>query len=84
MYMVYDARDRLVYSQDANMRGRNQWTTTLYDVLIVLHHGMIGYSGNRDQLQTYVTSNTGSNSVARCLYLWRTGTLPEGGGSRHC
>ncbi|MGN6440190.1 MAG: DUF6443 domain-containing protein [Agriterribacter sp.] len=31
--MVYDARDRLVMTQDANMRPANKWTVTLYDQL---------------------------------------------------
>ncbi len=31
--MVYDARDRLVFTQDGNMRPKNQWMTTLYDDL---------------------------------------------------
>lgn len=29
--MVYDIRDRLVFSQDGNIAGSNQWHTTLYD-----------------------------------------------------
>jgi RHS repeat-associated protein len=33
IYMVYDVRDRLVYTQDANMRVKNQWLTTYYDGL---------------------------------------------------
>jgi hypothetical protein len=33
VYMVYDVRDRLVFSQDANLRAGNKWTTTLYDEL---------------------------------------------------
>jgi len=33
VYMVYDARDRLVMSQDANMRSNQQWLYTQYDVL---------------------------------------------------
>ncbi|MCW3110038.1 MAG: cell well associated RhsD protein, partial [Segetibacter sp.] len=31
--MVYDKRDRLVFTQDGNMRSKNQWLTTLYDDL---------------------------------------------------
>ncbi|MFN9666430.1 MAG: hypothetical protein ACK57C_07520, partial [Bacteroidota bacterium] len=52
VYMVYDKRDRLAYSQDANMRTRNQWMITLYDHLnrpIVT--GMIVYAGTRNNLQ---------------------------------
>ncbi len=33
VYMVYDKRDRLVLTQDANQRGSNNWTFTKYDVL---------------------------------------------------
>src|SRR5882724_11206242 len=33
VYMVYDQRDRLVFSQDAIMRSNNQWMTTIYDPL---------------------------------------------------
>ncbi|MBO9204672.1 MULTISPECIES: DUF6443 domain-containing protein [Niastella] len=31
MTMVYDVRDRLVFTQDARMKPDNQWVTTLYD-----------------------------------------------------
>jgi len=31
VYMVYDARDRLVLTQDANMRIKDKWLYTLYD-----------------------------------------------------
>lgn len=33
VYMVYDARDRLVMTQDANLRSANTWMVTLYDNL---------------------------------------------------
>ena len=32
-YFVYDKRDRLVYSQDANQRAQDQWAFTIYDLL---------------------------------------------------
>src|SRR5258708_1696757 len=63
VYMVYDWRDRLVYTQDANMRGHNQWMAILYDGLNrPSATGMITYIGNRDQLQQYVTANTGTGT----------------------
>lgn len=31
MFMVYDARDRLVMSQDANLRQQGKWLVSLYD-----------------------------------------------------
>ncbi|MBW0177581.1 DUF6443 domain-containing protein [Sediminibacterium sp.] len=52
VYMVYDKRDRLAYTQDANMRSRNQWLATLYDEQNrPVATGMISYSGTRDALQ---------------------------------
>ncbi|HEU4609364.1 MAG TPA: hypothetical protein VFS31_14705, partial [Chitinophagaceae bacterium] len=63
-YMVYDKRDRLVFTQDANMRVKNQWLTTLYDALNrPVATGMITYSSNRDALQSHVNSVTGNGTV---------------------
>lgn len=57
VYMVYDQRDRLVFSQDANMRSANNWLATLYDALNrPVMTGMITYTGDRDALQAYVNS----------------------------
>ena len=33
VWMVYDVRDRLVLSQDANLRAQGKWMYTLYDIL---------------------------------------------------
>ena len=33
VYMVYDAKDRLVMTQDANMRNSSKWMATIYDAL---------------------------------------------------
>jgi hypothetical protein len=33
VYMVYDNRDRLVMTQDANQRANNQWMFTKFDDL---------------------------------------------------
>src|SRR5258708_4298886 len=63
VYMVNDQRDRLGYTQDGNMRGRNPWVAVLYDGLNrPSATGMITYSGTRDQLQQYVTGNTGTGT----------------------
>jgi RHS repeat-associated protein len=62
-YMVYDFRDRLVFTQDANMHSRNQWLTTIYDALNrPTTTGMIIYTGTPNQLQQYVTGNTVSGT----------------------
>ncbi|HWB93111.1 MAG TPA: DUF6443 domain-containing protein [Puia sp.] len=63
-YMIYDMRDRLVFSQDANMRNRSQWMATLYDgENRQTATGMITYTGLPNQLQQYVTANTGAGTT---------------------
>ena len=58
VYMVYDKRDRLMYTQDANMRSSSRWMLTLYDELNrPVSTGMISYSGTRDDLQAVADSN---------------------------
>jgi hypothetical protein len=65
VYMVYDKRDRLVFTQDANMRGENQWMTTLYDALNrPVTTGITVYTGTAQALQAYVDANTGMGGVA--------------------
>jgi RHS repeat-associated protein len=57
VYMVYDKRDRLAFTQDANMRARSQWMVTLYDLLNrPVSTGMISYTGNRGALQWLVNT----------------------------
>jgi RHS repeat-associated protein len=63
VFMVYDKRDRLVFTQDANMRTTNKWMATLYDDLNrPVSTGQITYTGNRTELAAYVDQNTGSSS----------------------
>ncbi len=61
VYMVYDKRDRLVYTQDANMRAKGWWLTTLYDDLgrPVMKGMLTNYTGTRAQLQDYVNDHFG-------------------------
>jgi hypothetical protein len=57
VYMVYDRRDRLAFTQDANMGSGNKWMTTLYDELNrPVSTGIIGYSGNRGALQWLINA----------------------------
>ncbi|HEX7905820.1 MAG TPA: DUF6443 domain-containing protein, partial [Chitinophagaceae bacterium] len=63
VYMVYDTRDRLVFTQDANLRNNNRWMATLYDGLNrPVLTGMITYMGNPLALQTAVTTQTATPS----------------------
>ena len=65
VWMVYDKRDRLVYTQDGNMRSKNWWMATLYDVLNrPVQTGMMTYSGNRSALQNYVSGLLPASSTA--------------------
>jgi RHS repeat-associated protein len=70
VYMVYDSRDRLAFSQDANMSAKSQWMYTVYDDLNrPVQTGIMSYSGSRDALQSLmpatpvssITTNTGTN-----------------------
>jgi RHS repeat-associated protein len=61
--MVYDQRDRLVFTQDANMQSHQQWLGTLYDVLNrPVQTFMLTYAGTRAALQDHVNNNTGNNT----------------------
>lgn len=67
VWMVYDKRDRLVFTQDANQRAKSQqeWQVTLYDVLNrPVITGMINYANGRENLQAYVDANSGNGTVS--------------------
>lgn len=77
VYMVSDKRDRLVYTQDANMRVKQQWMATIYDALNrPVTTGMLLYNIGRQALQDYVDglcSSCGGNIIV-------TGQSPPGSG----
>jgi RHS repeat-associated protein len=66
VYMIYDARDRLVFTQDANLRKQGQWTTTLYDGLNrAVMTGMMNWnSGTPAALQVSVTAQTTADATS--------------------
>ena len=58
VYMVYDKRDRLLYTQDGNMRNTNKWMLSLYDAQNrPVSTGMITYVGTRESLQASTNTN---------------------------
>ncbi|GAA4152016.1 DUF6443 domain-containing protein [Chryseobacterium ginsenosidimutans] len=69
-YMVYDKADRLVATQDANLRANNQWLYTKYDQFgrIVMTGLSIGY-GNTRLFEQNNADTTGNSSVRRNLYV---------------
>jgi len=61
VYVVYDKRDRMAFTQDANMRTKCQWLATLYDDLnrpvstgILSFVSGSTYCYDRNALQTYI------------------------------
>jgi RHS repeat-associated protein len=66
-YMVYDSRDRPVFTQDANQRLQNQWLSTQYDGLNrPVITGLMTFSSTRDALQQSATilSSSGGGGAA--------------------
>lgn len=59
VYMVYDSRDRLVLTQDGNLRGNSEWMFTKYDrfnrpVITGIYYD-ITYTG-QENMQNYLNS----------------------------
>lgn len=97
MYMVYDKRDRVVFTQDANMRAKNWWMTTLYDDLNrpVQTAMLTGYTDTRANLQLFADglsftspsavsgTVTSVNTTVPDLYIniWQSGINYQAGNS---
>lgn len=63
-YMLYDKQNRLVATQDANMRINSQWLFTKYDNLgRVLYTGITTGSTTRATEQTLVDAKTNNNEA---------------------
>jgi hypothetical protein len=59
--MVYDNRDRLVFTQDGNQRSAHQWLITFYDAMNrPVETGIYTSSVTRASLQTLMDGTTGS------------------------
>lgn len=64
VYMVYDKRDRLVFTQDAKMRPQNQWMYTLYDdINRPVQTGIMVYTGGWGPLVTSVNGLAGTTAT---------------------
>lgn len=79
VYMCYDKRDRLVYSQDGNMRTGGQWMVTFYDELNrPVSTALYNTTQTKTQLQSALDALTGENpvpvitesSLTRLSYTW--------------
>lgn len=82
VYMVYDTRDRLVFTQDSAMRTNNQWLATLYDgINRPVTTGLMTYSATLNNLQQTVTTQTatpGSPNTSIAVDLVLTGSGQSG------
>ena len=62
--MVYDLRDRLVFSQDGKLRSEGKWLTTFYDALNrPVMTALYTTTQTRDQLQTAMNGATTSQTI---------------------
>jgi len=67
-WMIFDVRDRLVFSQDANQRVSGQWINTQYDGLDrTVLVGQMNDTANRADLQQTVTALSTTGSIAPLL-----------------
>ncbi|GGB19828.1 DUF6443 domain-containing protein [Puia dinghuensis] len=58
-YLIYDTRDRLVFTQDGNLRTKGQWMTSLYDPLDrPIITGITTYGSDPASFQQAVTTAT--------------------------
>jgi RHS repeat-associated protein len=84
VYMVYDARDRLVMTQDANLRAANKWMVAKYDALNRSIESGIWQSAtsfsshlsNAEASTSYPTTNSNYEELSRTFYDnydWRSG-----------
>jgi Domain of unknown function (DUF6443) len=75
VYMVYDARDRLVMTQDGNLRSKGKWLVTEYDPLNRPSRSGLLTNGNNHQfhLQAAYTSTAYPDVSASYEVLTQTG-----------
>ena len=74
-YMVYDKADRLVLTQDANLRTKGQWLFTKYDKLSrPIYTGLLDSPPGRIQ-QATVVEQQGVNSEERSTSSWNNGGM---------
>jgi RHS repeat-associated protein len=64
IYMVYDIRNRLAFSQDGNLGVKSQWMYTLYDDLNrPVQTGIMYYTGTWSALQASMPTSSSSSTI---------------------
>jgi len=62
-YMVYDKQDRLIMTQEANLKGKGVWFFTKYDQFgRVIYTGLTPNADSRQAIQNWVTTNASNPS----------------------
>lgn len=62
--MVYDQRDRQVFSQDGNLRQNRRWMASLYDdINRPVATGIMESATDRDAIQNYVNAVSAAGSI---------------------
>jgi hypothetical protein len=70
VYLLYDKRDRLVFTQDANLRNQHQWQATLYDAINrPVITGLLTWNDTRSDFQQLVNMGGGNSSLPIDLVL---------------
>ncbi len=75
VWMIYDGRDRLVLTQDANLRVQNNWLYTKYDTLnrpVITGFYTDATHNSQSSMQTYLNSQ----SAGTCE-IFNNGNYPE-------
>ncbi|HEV7332740.1 MAG TPA: DUF6443 domain-containing protein [Flavisolibacter sp.] len=74
VHLVYDGRDRLVMTQDANQRNTSKWLVTLYDTL-----NRPFQTGLYNSATTRVTHQAAADNLPGAAYPFTTNTAPSSG-----
>ena len=78
VWMIYDGCDRLVFTQDGNLRNLGQWVSLQYDGLNrMIIKGLMNFAVTRDGLQQSTTSQTSGGSGISLLPATLDLTLPD-------
>ncbi|PZU14167.1 MAG: sugar-binding protein, partial [Chryseobacterium sp.] len=78
-YMVYDKADRLVLTQDANLRLGNKWLFNKYDKFgRIIYTGIAVDSGSRDVVQGWILFTYGVNTEVSGSYTQSSMQIPYG------
>lgn len=77
-YFVYDMRDRLAMTQDANLRATNQWLVTLYDALNrPVQTGLLLNTYNTPAAPKIFAQHLSDAAANSAGYPFTTSTLPS-------